>query len=178
MVWKVVGLIVFIVVPAFVFYVSTREGRFRYERSGVINAPAEKIFPYISDLRKGNEWSPFTGKDPNMKFNYIGDSVSPGSVMEFNGNAQAGSGKIEMLKTIPNEVAEYKLTMIKPFFAENLVEYRLTPEGSGTRMAWIMSGDGGFLGKLMNVFIDCEKLVAGDFETGISNLKRLVESQK
>lgn len=75
-----------------------------------------------------------------MKFNYIGDSVSPGSVMEFNGNAQAGSGKIEMLKAIPNEVAEYKLTMIKPFFAE--------------------------------------KLVAGDFETGISNLKRLVESQK
>jgi hypothetical protein len=40
-----------------------------------------------------------------------------------------------------------------------------------------MSGDGGFMGKLIGVFIDCEKMVAGDFEVGIKTLKDLIEKQ-
>ena len=40
-----------------------------------------------------------------------------------------------------------------------------------------MSGDGGFMGKLINIFIDCEKMVTADFETGIKTLKDLVEKK-
>jgi Polyketide cyclase / dehydrase and lipid transport len=116
------------------------------------------------------------GQDPDMKLNFIGDGMSVGSVMEFAGN-KSGSGKIELLKLNPNQGADYKLTMIKPFFAENLVEYRLTPEGTGTRFQWIMSGDGGFIGKVIATLIDCDKMIGKDFEKGIANLKQKVESQ-
>ncbi len=68
--------------------------------------------------------------------------------------------------------------MIKPFRGENLIQYKLTPEGSGTRFSWTMSGDGGFMGKLMTVIIDCEKMIAGQFTEGINNLKAVVEAQK
>jgi len=68
--------------------------------------------------------------------------------------------------------------MIKPFGAENLIEYSLTPEGAGTRFTWSMSGDGGFPSKLMMVFVDCEKMVAVEMEKGIASLKALIESQK
>ncbi len=40
-----------------------------------------------------------------------------------------------------------------------------------------MSGDGGFIEKLIGVFIDCKKMVAGDFEVGIRTLKDLIEKQ-
>ncbi|NUN05764.1 MAG: SRPBCC family protein [Bdellovibrio sp.] len=98
--------------------------------------------------------------------------------MEFEGNKDAGSGKLEILKIVPNESVEIKLTMLKPFHAENIVIYKLAPEGAGTRFSWSMSGDGGFLGKLLNVFIDCEKMVADQFTVGINNLKALIEGQK
>jgi hypothetical protein len=53
-VWKVLLALVAIV-AVFLIYASTKESQFRYERSGVINASADQIYPYISDLHKGNE---------------------------------------------------------------------------------------------------------------------------
>ncbi|HVK61176.1 MAG TPA: SRPBCC family protein [Bdellovibrionales bacterium] len=170
-----VGAALVVVIGLFLIFVSTREGKFRYERSGVIAASPEQIFPYISDFKKGAEWSPYEKVDPAMKKTFSGPEAAVGSVMEFDGNADAGSGKLEILKIVPNELVEIRLTMLKPIHADNIVEYRLTPEASGTKFTWAMHGDGGFFGKLINVFIDCEKMVAGQFSEGIANLKAVVE---
>jgi uncharacterized protein YndB with AHSA1/START domain len=176
--WKKIGLGLGVAVVLFLAFVATRNGHFRYERSGIIQAPAEKIFPYLSHFEKGREWSPYEKVDPNMKRNIIGPDGQVGTVMEFNGNKEAGSGKLEFLKIVPNELVEIRLTMTEPFMAENLIQYKLTPETGGTRFTWTMEGDGGFLGKLLNVFIDCEAMVAGDFTKGIQSLKEIVEAQK
>lgn len=175
---KKIGLGVLIALVAFLGFVSTKNGQFHYERSGVINAPAAKIFSYLSNFKMGHLWSPYEKMDPNMKKTFTGTDGTVGSVMEFEGNSETGSGKLEMLKVEPNSLVEIKLTMIKPFHGENLIQYKLTPEGAGTRFSWSMSGDGGFMGKLISVFINCEKMMAGQFESGIANLKAVVEAQK
>ncbi len=169
---------VFAVLVSFLAYVSTREGKFRYERSGVIAASPEDIYPYLFDLRKGAEWSPYEKADPTMKKTFSGPEAQVGSVLEFDSDKGAGAGRLEVLKAVPNELVEIKLTMTKPIRADNVVEYRLTPEADGTRFTWSMAGDGGFIGKLMNVFIDCEEMVAGQFSEGIDNLKALIEAKK
>lgn len=171
-----VGILVLII--AFIGFVSTKESKFYYERSGIINAPASKIFPYISDFKRGAEWSPYEKMDLNMKKTFTGADAQVGSVMAFEGNKDVGSGKLEILKIVPNELVEIKLTMIKPFYGENIIQYKLSPEAGGTKFSWSMQGDGGFIGKLMSVFIDCEKMVAGQFSEGIANLKTVVEAQK
>jgi hypothetical protein len=167
------GLVV--ILACFLGYVSTRNGHFHYERGGVINAPAEKIYPYLSDFKKGQEWSSYAQVDPHMKVTYTGPDGQVGSVMNFEGNSDVGSGKLEILKTIPNEAVDVRLTMIKPFYGENLIEYRLTKEGDATKFSWAMSGDGGFMGKLMSVLLDCEKMIGDQFSKGIENLKTVVE---
>ncbi len=169
------GFVVFIL---FIAFVSTRKGKFRYERNGFINAPPEKIYPYISQLQKGAEWSPYEKIDSNLKKMFYGTDGEVGAAMDFEGNNQAGSGRLVVQKMLPNQSVEMKLIMTKPIRAENIVEYILTPEANGTRFTWAMHGDGGFFGKLINVFIDCEKLVADQFTVGINNLKQLVESQR
>lgn len=161
----------------FCIFISTREGKFRYERSDVIKAPPEKIFPYLIDFKRGHEWSPYEKMDTNMKKTFSGPDMAVGSTMDFDGNQDAGSGKLEILQIVPNELVQIRLTMLKPFEAVNLVEYRLTPEADGTRFTWTMSGDSGFIGKLLNFFVDCEKMVADQFSAGISNLKTLIESK-
>ncbi len=166
------------VLVLFLGYVSTRNGEFHYEHSGVINAPADKIYPYLSNFKLGSQWNPFARKDPNMKSVFKGEDGKVGSVMEFEGNSEAGAGSLEMLKMVPNELVEIKLLMLKPFKAENLIRYRLAPEGTGTKFTWEMSGNGGFMGKLIGVFINCEKMLEPDFTKGIADLKTTVESQK
>jgi hypothetical protein len=176
--WLKVIIGIVVIIGLFVAYVSTREGKFHYERSGVINATADRIFPYISQFKLGNEWSPYAKKDPNMKSKFGGTDGMPGATQEFDGDKNVGSGKLELLKTVDNQQVQIQLTMLKPFYAQNLVEYTLTPEGAGTRFTWAMSGDGGFMTKLITLFIDCDKMIAGDFEVGIANLKAIIEGKK
>ncbi len=176
--FKKVAIGILSVLVLFLGYVSTREGKFNYEKSGVINAPKEKVFPYISDLKLGGEWSPYEKIDPRMKKEFIGTPNAVGAKMNFAGNSDAGSGSLEIVNIVPNESVDIRLIMTAPFHAENMIHYQLTTEGGATRFSWSMSGDGGFLGKLISVFIDCEKMVTDQFGTGINNLKTLIESQK
>ena len=175
---KKIGIGVLAALVLFFGYVATRDGKFRYERSGVINATPEQIFPYLSQFKLGEKWSPYEKIDPNMKKTFSGTDGQAGAVMEFEGNSDAGSGKLELLSLVPNQTVDIKLTMTKPFHAENLIQYSLTPEAQGTKFTWAMSGDGGFLGKLMTVVIDCEKMIGDQFNQGIANLKTVVESNK
>ena len=125
----------------------------------------------------GALWSPYEQIDKDMKKKVSGTDGAVGAIMEFEGNNEVGSGKLEILKIVPDESVQIRLTMLKPFFAENLVEYRLIPESGGTRFIWSMEGDGGFMGKLISVFINCEKMVADQFSKGIENLKEVIEKK-
>lgn len=161
----------------FLIYVAvTKSSKFSYERSGVIHAPVDVIFPYISKFSLGGEWSPYEKIDPNMKKYLGGNDGEVGSTMVFEGNSKAGSGKLELLSLIPNHEVRIRLIMTKPFKADNLVIYKLTPEAQGTRFTWSMSGDGGFMNKIMVTLIDCEKMIGDQFSEGINNLKTLIES--
>lgn len=160
---------------AFLAFVATREGKFHYERSGVIQASPEKIFPYLISFQKGQEWSPYTKADPQMKISYSGTEGALGSVMQFESN-QAGSGHLELVGMLANKSVDIRLVMAKPFAADNQVHYSLEPVEGGTKFTWAMDGEGGFMGKLISVVINCEKMVGDQFSEGIANLKKLVES--
>lgn len=169
---------IFVVLGLFLAFIATRSGYFKYEVSEHINAPVEKVFPYISDLKKGSEWSPFEKVDPNMKKDYQGTPDQVGAKLIFAGNKEAGSGSIEIMKIVPNEMVELRLIMTAPLQADNVVTYHIAKEGEGTKFTWSMSGDGGFVGKLVTFFVDCEKLITDQFKQGIQNLKDIVEMPK
>jgi uncharacterized protein YndB with AHSA1/START domain len=113
-----------------------------------------------------------------MKHTFIGTDGIPGAKMEFEGNSKAGSGSLEMLSMVPNQKVEYRLLMTKPMKADNRVVYILEPTPEGTRFIWTMTGESNFIGKLFSTLIDCEKMIGGQFEEGIQNLKKVVETQK
>lgn len=168
-----IALGVGVALVAFLIFVVTRESYFRYERSGFINASSEKIFPFISQFKLGHLWSPYE-KDLEMPKEFGGTEGSVGSWMTF-GPGKSGSGRVEILEIIPHEMVRFQLHMTAPFEAKNIVIYKLASENGGTRFTWSMEGDGGFLGKLMSVLIDCEKMVGGQMSEGIQNLKVLIE---
>lgn len=156
-------------VAVFLGYVSTREGKFKYSVTRDIQAPVDEVYPYVSDLKRASQWSPFEKADPNMKKEYTETKLT------FAGNSEVGAGSVEIIKAVPNAMVELKLIMTAPIKAENMIEYRLAPIEGGTRFTWSMSGDGGFMGKLMSVFIDCEKMMTEQFIKGIEDLKVIVE---
>lgn len=157
--------------------VQTRPDHFSITRSGVINASAEKIYPFITQFKLGEQWSPFDTPEMKLKKTFSGEDGTVGAKMTFEGDEQ-GAGELTILKLVPNQSAEINLHMIKPFDAENLIEYSLQPEGAATKFTWTMSGKMNFLAKAFSLFMDCEKMIGPEFEKGIASLKRVVEAQK
>jgi hypothetical protein len=69
-----------------------------------------------------------------------------------------------------------KLEFINPFTATNTATLSIDPTGDGSRVNWAMDGHNGFLGKMFYLFMNMDKMVGGDFERGLANLKHMAES--
>ncbi|MFL5808973.1 MAG: SRPBCC family protein [Flavisolibacter sp.] len=176
--WKKIALSVVVIIAGFLGYVSTREGKFHYERSGYINASQSENLPNLSNLRLGSERSPYEAKDKAMKKTYSGTDGAVGSALDFEGNSDVGAGRVEVIAIHPDNSVELRLTMTKPMVVENKIIYKLMQVEQGSVFTWVMEGDSGFMGKLFCIFIDCDKMMGDDFAKGISNLKTIIEGKK
>jgi hypothetical protein len=97
-----------------------------------------------------------------------------GAVFEFAGQ-KSGSGRISIVDgAAPSKVVMH-LELIKPLKADNAIEFTLKPEGPVTSVTWAMSGRRPLAGKIVSLFIDCDKMAGRDFEQGLANLKAIAE---
>jgi hypothetical protein len=76
----------------------------------------------------------------------------------------------------PSDLIRIKLDFLKPFKATNTTEFTFKPEGQQTVVTWNMFGEANFLSKAFGLFVDCDKMVGGDFEQGLANLKSVAEA--
>lgn len=161
---------------AFVLILASRQPDvFRVQRSAVIAAPADRIFPMINDLKAMNSWSPFVKKDPHIQGSYRGPAAGPGAGYDFKGNSEVGSGSLEIVKADVPKSVQLKLDMTAPMAAHNDITFSLVPDGNGTRVTWAMQGAQPFLGKVMGVIFNMDKMVGGAFEEGLADLKSKAE---
>lgn len=173
---KRIALVFAVIVGAVLGVSWFQPDQFHYERSGIINASPGAIYPYLSDLHLGSEWSPYEKLDPQMKRTFKGAATEVGAIMEFEGNDEVGAGRMEIVATDPDRFVELELEFFRPFKGVNRVRYVLTPEPTGTRFTWIMTGKNPFLSKIVCLFLNIEKMIGDQFEAGIKNLKDVVEN--
>ena len=172
---KKIAIVIAVLVAALLVYAATRPDTFQVERTGTIKATPEAIYPYLSDFRKGEAWSPYEKKDPAMKRTFFGAESGKGSVYEFAGNKEVGAGRLEIIDAVPPTRVVLSLDMREPFAGHNTIEYTLEPVGNGTKFTWAMHGLVPYPAKVMSVFFSMDKMIGRDFETGIANLKAIVE---
>src|SRR3954465_2933129 len=151
---------------------ARRRDRFSIVRQTSIAAPSERIFPLIEDLRAHQGWSPFD-QDPSLRRTHPGAPRGKGP--RWGGSRKAGSGRLAIVESAPPTWVRMRLEMFRPFKADNTVEFTPEQNGAGTLTTWAMQGRQPFMAKLMSTFIDCDKMVGGQFEQGLAKLKTLAE---
>lgn len=167
----VIGLVLAILLAV----AATKPDTFRVERSGAMLAPPEKVFALIEDFHQWMAWSPWEHLDPNLKRTYGGAEKGKGATYAWQGNAQAGEGRMEIVEaTSPSRVL-IKIDFLKPFQAHNQVEFALAGEAGGTRVVWSMTGPQPFMMKVMCLFMSMDNMVGKDFEKGLASLKTAAE---
>jgi uncharacterized protein YndB with AHSA1/START domain len=168
-------LVPVLAIAALLIYAAMRPDMLQVQRSARINAPAEKIFPLINDLRSFNRWNPYDKKDPQIKGSYTGPGSGPGAAYRFEGNKEVGKGSLEITESTPGARVAMRLDMTEPMAASNRIQFTLQPQGGGTDVTWAMQGASPYIGKLLGIFIDMDRMIGRDFEAGLASLKTLAE---
>jgi uncharacterized protein YndB with AHSA1/START domain len=172
---KVIALAIALVVVGVLLAAARKPDTFAISRAARIAAPPDAIFPYINDPQRFMTWSPFERKDPDMKRAFSGAPAGPGSIYDFDGDSNVGKGRLSIVDAEPPSRVVMQLDMLKPIEGHNAIEFTLQPEGGETLVTWSMSGEMPFISKVMSVFIDMDRMIGNDFETGLASLKARVE---
>ncbi|MBM3647059.1 MAG: SRPBCC family protein [Alphaproteobacteria bacterium] len=175
--WKALAIgavIVLVVVAGILVYAATKPDSFRVQRSVAIKASPDKIFALLDDFKAWASWSPYEKKDPAMKRTFGAITAGKGATYAWQGDKSVGAGSMEILEASPRKVL-IKLDFSQPFEAHNTAEFTLDPKGDTTTVTWAIYGPNPFMAKVMQTFMNIDKMIGQDFEKGLADLKAAAE---
>ncbi len=174
--------IILFLIPAVILVIlwlaSKQPDTFKVTRTARMDAPPSTIFPHVNNLQNWHDWSPWAKLDPHSKTEFEGPAEGSGAKMSWAGNNKVGVGSMTIVESRPGEYIRFKLEFLKPMKATNTAEFNFAPDGGATTVAWTMTGTNNFMGKIMGMLMNCDKMVGGQFEKGLADLKALVEKEK
>ena len=156
-------------------FAAMRPNTFSVQRSATVGAPPERVYPLIEDFYNWGSWSPWEKLDPGMKKTFGGATRGKGAVYAWDGNKQAGAGRMEITDTsAPNRII-IALDFTRPLPNSSTTAITLDPVGDSTTITWAMHGRQRFVSKLFGVFVNMDNLIGRDFEQGLANIKSIAE---
>jgi uncharacterized protein YndB with AHSA1/START domain len=164
-----------VVVIGVLIAAALRPSDFRVERTAVIKAPPEKIYPLINNMHQFNTWNPFVKMDPAIKGSYSGAESGRGAAYAWE-SSKVGTGRMEIVDTQAPRKVIMSLQFVKPFAGDNTAEFTLDPQSDATAVTWAMYGKSAYIPKLMGLFFSQDKMIGGSFESGLANLKASAEA--
>ena len=171
----IIAVVLAIAIAVVLILAAAKPDTFSVQRGATMTAPPEKIFSLINDFHQWGKWSPWENRDPAMTRSFSGAESGQGAVYAWEGNKNVGSGRMEILDVATPSKIIIKLDFLKPFEAHNTAEFTMLPQGDATSVNWVMHGPAPFLSKMMQVFMNMDKMIGKDFEAGLANLKGLAE---
>lgn len=174
---KKVLIVLMILIVGFIVFVNSRPSEFKVSRSLTMAASSMKVFEQVNDFHNWNAWSPWAKLDPNAKNIFEGPTSGVGAIFRWSGNNQIGEGSNTIVESKPHELIKIKLEILKPYPSTNMVEFTFQPQGEQTLVTWSMGGENNFMGKLMDVVMNFEAMIGQQFDTGLSQLKGVVEGK-
>lgn len=173
--FKKILIILALLVAGVIVTALLKSPDYRVERSLVIAAPAEKIFPYFDNHKKFNEWNPWAKMDPEAKNTYSGPESGVGAIASWDGK-MVGKGSATITESKTNEHIVQRMDWLEPMAGVSTVEFTFVPEGEGkTKVTWAMYGKNeGLLSKVVSLVMDCESMCGPEFEKGLADVAKLV----
>jgi uncharacterized membrane protein len=170
-----IGLAILIAIALIVALFVKKD--YAVEREITINKPKQEVFNYIKLLKNQDNYSKWATMDPNMKKSYRGTDGTVGFVSAWESKIDSvGVGEQEIKKIIEGERVDFELHFIKPFEAtEPAFMATEAVSENQTKVKWGFSGHMDYPMNLMMLFMDFEKMIGDDLQTGLNNLKTVLE---
>jgi hypothetical protein len=152
--------------------------KYSVNRAITINKPKTEIFEYLKLLKNQDNFSKWASMDENMKKSYVGSDGQVGFVSAWeSANKNVGKGEQEIKMIDEGNRIEYEIRFMKPV-AGIAHAYMSTQSISDelTKVSWGFDSQMKYPMNLMLLFMNMDKMVGNDFEIGLNNLKKILES--
>ncbi len=147
--------------------------KYHFEKSIVINAPAEKVYSHMSSMKSFNEWNPWLKMDPNLKMEYTGTSGEVGDKYCWKSeDKNVGNGCQEITALVPNQKQSTKMAF--EGMGDAYSDIILTQDGNGTKVTWTLDSELERPMNLMKFFMN--SAMDKSYGEGLYKLKDLVEN--
>lgn len=164
----VIGIVIVMVLIAALFIPN----EYQVSRTVSINAPESVVMDQVKSLKKMNEWSPFTERDPDMQIIYGGTEGQVGSSSTWK-SEEMGEGSQTITKLTDDRV-ETELNFKKPMEGHAISYFQTAAEGKMVKATWGMEGRNPYPFNIMCLFM--ENMIGKDYEKGLAKLKARCES--
>lgn len=171
-----IAIALLVVVAGIFGMAAAQPNEFRIVRTATIGAPPSEVFPEVSDFHNWEHWSPWAKLDPNAKNTFEGPATGEGAIFAWDGNDKVGAGRMTVLESRPNERLKIKLEFTRPMEDTSTTIFDFKPDGDKTIVTWSMDGrHQNLIGKTICMLMNMDKVVGGQFDTGLTNLRSVVE---
>ncbi len=168
-------IVVFIVLVMFVALFLDKD--YAVVREISINKPKQEVFDYLKYLKNQNNYSKWANMDPNMVKTYSGTDGTVGFISAWKSDIEdVGAGEQEIKKITEGERIDYELRFIEPFESTEVV-YMSTEaiSDSQTKVTWGFNGRMDYPTNLFGAIMNFEEMIGDDLQTGLNNLKGILE---
>lgn len=147
-------------------------------RSTTVNASAEQIYPFISNFKEWEKWSPWNAhKDATLQYTYEGPEAGAGSKQSWK-SKKMGQGWMQFTSADPQKGVAYDLYMDMGRWQSTLHGIiSFSSEGDNTKVTWTDAGNSGksFIKRWMSFVF--KPMLVKDMDLGLVNLKDLAEKR-
>lgn len=169
-------LVVLVVLVGVGFFLPTE---YAVAKSVTIDAPPAKVHEYVGDLKKWDEFMPWTEDDPTIVTTFGDKTTGVGAHQTWTG--KDGEGELTFTKSDPQSGIAYDMAFIMgETRAPSTSAMTYEKVDGGTKVTWTMEGDiadmmppvlSGYMGLMM------EGSIGDLFDRGLTKLKAKVEAK-
>jgi len=150
---------------------------FQVEREVLIERPVYEVFDYVKYLRNQDNYSKWATLDTDMRQQFTGTDGTVGFISAWEGNDDVGKGEQEIVAIHDGQRIDFSIRFIEPF--ESNADAYIVTQGvadNQTRVVWGFDSSMPYPMNLLLLFIDLDEAIGEDYETGLQNLKAILES--
>ena len=81
-----------------------------------------------------------------------------------------------IIESCSSDLIRIKFEFFKFFVVINIAEFIFKFEGNQTAVTWSMTGNNNFMAKAVHLFMNMDKMVGGQFEKGLAQMRSVVEA--
>ncbi|WP_298739305.1 SRPBCC family protein [uncultured Chitinophaga sp.] len=170
---KILLWIIGILVVVFLILLFTAPTKMHIERTVVINAPANVIWPHLVKFEEFNKWNPWYKMDPGAQHTLSGEDGTVGAASTWKGE-KIGEGKLENVSLEPYTNVQQKLYFIKPWESVASCYFKLNEAEGKTTVAWGFDSEFPRPQNIMGLFM--EGSLKKDYDNGLQELKHRAET--